>query len=289
MTLRQLALQHALDLADDLRRGAVHQGDARRDVGLLGLGQARQHLGGGVGRQVGQDQRDGLRVLVGDDVEDLGGVGLAQELERAHLDGAGQARHDLLGVLGAERLLEDRAGVVEPALGDVLLGQRDLVELLDHLVLALGRDVADAGDLERELVDLLLAQVLEHGRRGLGAQAHEQDRGLLPPGQRRAHGRAPVPSSQPRSSCATSSGLRRARSSIWASICDLRWPSSCWTRPRSGGRHPGAELGDRHRTALEQLRQGLLEVGLAAAQRAPGEQGQQQHADRGDGRSWRCP
>ncbi len=124
-------------------------------------------------------------MLVGDHVQDLAGVGAPQELERAHLDRAGQARHDVVGPLRAEGPLQDRAGVLQAALGDVVLGEGRLVELLDHRLLALLGDVADAGDLEGELVDLVLAQVLEHLGRGLGAQAHQQDGGLLAPARRR--------------------------------------------------------------------------------------------------------
>ncbi len=86
---------------------------------------------------------------------------------------------DLVGLALAEGVLEELACVVEAALGDVLLRDGDLVELLDDRLLAVGRDVADARDLEGEVVDLLLAEVLEDLGRGVLAEAHQQDRGLL--------------------------------------------------------------------------------------------------------------
>ena len=43
-TRGQLVADHLLDLLDHLRAGLAHAGDAQRDVGLLALGQAGQHL-----------------------------------------------------------------------------------------------------------------------------------------------------------------------------------------------------------------------------------------------------
>ena len=120
----------SLDLLDDLRVGLLHVGDALDDLDLLLHGQPGQDLRRLVVRQVAHDQRDGLRVLILDERQQVLALGLLQEAERRLL----HLRLDLLqhplGRLAVQRLLEQHLRVLQPALVDVLARDRQAVELL---------------------------------------------------------------------------------------------------------------------------------------------------------------
>ena len=175
----ELLPHHGLDLGHDLRPRLGHRRDPLRHLGLLlGLEQ-REHLGGQRRVQVGDDEGDGLRRLVAQEDVDLLGRRAAQELERPALDRRGQAADDLLGAVGAERALEDGARVVDAALGDVVLGEHRVDGLADDLAADLVRDLARLGDLERERLDLSVAEVAEDLAGALLADGDEQDGGLL--------------------------------------------------------------------------------------------------------------
>ena len=81
--------------------------------------------------------------------------------------------------VGAERALEHAAGEVDAALGDVVLGHHGLDGLRDDLLADLGGHLAGLGDLERERLDLGLAEVAEDLARALLAERDEQGGGLL--------------------------------------------------------------------------------------------------------------
>ena len=133
--------------------------------------------------EVGDDQRDRLRRLVAQEDADLLRRRAAQELERPALDRRREAADDLRRALGAQRALEQRARVVDAALGDVVVGHHGLDRLVDHLAGHLGGDLARLGDLERERLDLGRREVAEDLARALLAERDEQDGGLLRPAQ----------------------------------------------------------------------------------------------------------
>ncbi len=72
-----------------------------------------------------------------------------------------QAADDLVGAVVAQRVLQDVPGVVHAALHDVLLGHRQVVELEQDLLLQVGVDLLEVGDLERDFLDLVLGHQLE--------------------------------------------------------------------------------------------------------------------------------
>ena len=121
----------------------------------------------------------GLRRLVAQEDDDLLGRRAAQELERAALDRGRQAADDLVRAVLAQRAHEHAAGEVDAALGEVVLGQHGLDGLGDDVAADLGRDLLGLGELERERLDLGLAQVLEDLARPLLADGDEQGGGLL--------------------------------------------------------------------------------------------------------------
>ena len=125
------------------------------------------------------DQRDGLRRLVAQEDDDLLGRRAAQELERAALDRGREAADDLVRAILAQRAHEHAAGVVDAALGEVVLGEHGLDGLVDDVAADLGRDLLGLGELEREHLDLGLAQELEDLARALLADRDEQGGGLL--------------------------------------------------------------------------------------------------------------
>ena len=93
-------------------------------------------------------------MFVLNEVDQLGGIRLAHEFERLHLQGRRQLADDIHGLLGAQRLLQQILCIADAALRDVLLGQAQLVELGDDRFLHLRRHASDIGNLQRHLLDL---------------------------------------------------------------------------------------------------------------------------------------
>ena len=83
----------------DVRRGAVHDRDPVRHVGLQLRREAGEHLRGLRRVHVRQHQGDRLRVLVLHEREHLPGVGLLQERERQVPEHRREPVDDLVGAL----------------------------------------------------------------------------------------------------------------------------------------------------------------------------------------------
>jgi len=76
---------------------------------------------------VDQDERDRLRVLFFDELEQLRGLGLLHQFERiAVLERPRTGVRHVVGLAGAERALEDLLRGLDPALVDVLERDRAL-------------------------------------------------------------------------------------------------------------------------------------------------------------------
>jgi hypothetical protein len=165
-----VALQDLLDLHDDVGRGALHHGDALGHVHLDLAGQGREDGRPMLGVEMRQDERDGLRMLVLDEVEQLLRVGALDEVERRHLQRALQAVDDLDGTLLAQRLFKDVTRVVDTALADVLLSHGQLIGLLHDRIALNGGDLFHVVDLQGHLLYVLLFQLLEYFGADLGAQ-----------------------------------------------------------------------------------------------------------------------
>src|ERR1700681_29864 len=119
-------------------------------------------------------------MLFFDELEQLRRLGLLHQLERiAVLERREQTVGHVVGLAGAERALQDLLRVFDPALVDVLEGDRALVGFLDDGVAALDRDRRDLRDLEDDALDLVLPQELEDRGRELEPDRDHQDRGLL--------------------------------------------------------------------------------------------------------------
>ena len=154
-----------------------------RHVRLQLLVEPGQHDRRLLRRQVCQHQGDRLRVLVGEEGEQLAGIGPAHPLERHLRQGGAQPFHDLVGAFVADALGQQRASQLETAAaghvgaaeGVARLGQYRLGVVVGHL--------AQPDDLGREVLDHLVGEP-GHDLDGLlPAQLDEQDRGLAQAGQ----------------------------------------------------------------------------------------------------------
>ena len=107
-------LQALLHLVDDLRVGLPHRGDAADDRELPIRWQAGDDVGRLRRRQVREDQRDRLRVLVDDERQQVLAIDVLQKPKRHRLDRLPHVVERADGVF-AERLFDERLGQVEPA------------------------------------------------------------------------------------------------------------------------------------------------------------------------------
>ena len=136
--------------------------------------------------EVGDHERDRLRRLVVQEVDDLLGRRAAQELERPHFDHGREAADDVHRPGRPECLFEHFTGVLDAAGGERVIRRHGGDHLFEH---AFGRrrlDALELGHLQRQRLDLVLAQVAEDVGGPLFAERDEQHGGLLAP----VHGRA---------------------------------------------------------------------------------------------------
>ena len=85
--------------------------------------------------EIRHDERDGLRMFVLYEVEQLCGIGLAQEVEGAHLKARREAVDDLERLVRAERLLQDILRILQAARGNVILRHAHRIKLGDNFCL----------------------------------------------------------------------------------------------------------------------------------------------------------
>jgi hypothetical protein len=174
----ELRAQGLLDIVKDVLLHHLHaqHPHQRLDRGLLG--QARQHPGGVLGADLGQDDRDGLRVLV----LEVRGEHVLIDVAELVPDRTSGRTADVLHDRGHLARLEELA---EQALGGLIAAdqaagaaeaQGEVAEQgLDHLA----GDNAEARHGLGDLLDLLHLQLREQLARVLLAAGEEEHRGLL--------------------------------------------------------------------------------------------------------------
>jgi hypothetical protein len=137
------------------------------------LGQHTEHLRGLLRGKVHQNQRDGLRMLVLNEVEYNLGLGALEEVKRLGPDRANNLVNYIARGLNTKGLLKGILGIIHSALYHELLSETHLVELcehpLDHLVLILGH----GRDFERDLLKLFFLEPLVYLRGVLRAYGHK--------------------------------------------------------------------------------------------------------------------
>ena len=103
-------------------------------------------------------------MLILNKVQYLGRLGLADEFKRTHLQRCGQFGNDILRLLITESLFQQFLRIADTALSDILLCQTHLVEFLYNGVLDFGGNTPGVGNLQRQLLNLILFQMLENIR-----------------------------------------------------------------------------------------------------------------------------
>ena len=122
-------------------------------------------------------------MLVLDKVDKLCWVGLAQEVERTHLQTRRETVDDLERLVRTEGLFQDVLCILQTTRGDVVLCHAHGIKLRDDLRLESGRDLLLVGDLKRQLLDLVVIHVLKQLCGVLRTNGDKEDRRLLLVGQ----------------------------------------------------------------------------------------------------------
>ena len=145
---------------------------------------------------MGDDQRDGLRVFLDEEPDDLGTLELAQVAEGTVLRCVEQALDHLVGA-AASPGLEHGASEVEAAGGAAFVPGQLHPELVDDGVQRRPGDAPEPGDLLGHGLDLDLVHERQDRRGALGADGHEERCRLLAVGQLAVsrHGPLSFPSS----------------------------------------------------------------------------------------------
>ncbi len=127
---------------------------------------------------MGQDQRDGLRMLILNERQQVFALGFLQERERRGLHLLGDLLDDAVGIVVAERFAEQGLGVFQAAFAEIGVGQGEVVEFAEDFLSGLDGDFADAGDLAADLFDGFGGKTLEDFGGLFLAEREEQDGGF---------------------------------------------------------------------------------------------------------------
>lgn len=174
----EAVFEAAFDFLDDLRIGLLHIGDAFDDFDLLLAGEADENLAGFLGGEMGEDQRDRLRVFILDEGQQVFAFSFLEKRKRGGLHLLGDLLDDAIGVGGAEGFADQGLGVVEAAFAEIGIGQGEVVKFAEDLLSGFDGDFADAGDFAADFFHGLGWKALEDFRRLLLAEREKQDRGF---------------------------------------------------------------------------------------------------------------
>ena len=164
----------------DGRRGhAVQLGDAFHHLDLLLLVQLGHHARRLVRIHIREDQGDGLGPLAPQGGVQGLDVRLVHEGKLPVFQALGNLAQEFRRRLLAVGLFQDGPGVLQTALGDGLVGQAELIELVENVLRLLDGQHAEAGHLQGELLNLLVLHELVEEGRLLRAQGDDDRRRLL--------------------------------------------------------------------------------------------------------------
>ncbi len=110
------------------------------------------------------------------EVDNLRGIRLAYEVERAYLQGARKLSDKLGGFVRAKRRIKDLPGVFDTALGDIALRHANFVEFLDYGLFNVGLYAPDTRNRKRKLLDLVPCQIFVYLRGRILSERDEQHR-----------------------------------------------------------------------------------------------------------------
>ncbi len=147
------------------------------------MGKAAQDNGRLLRFQIGQDQGNGLRVFLLNEVKQMGRIGAADEVKGPDLQRGGQPVDDVHRLLRAQRFFQQLPGVIDTAGGDEILGHHQFLEFHEYRIAVRRFYIFKTGNLKGKLFNLVFPQVLEDFRGNLRPQRDEEDGRLLPAGQ----------------------------------------------------------------------------------------------------------
>src|SRR5690606_20055737 len=157
----QALLDDARHARDDVGRNLAEIGHAQQYVGPHLLGQLLEQLRSHLRRHVREDQRRRLRMLAEEELRQLRRIGaLERRKPGARVKRLNDAIDDAARLIGTERSHEHPARLLD-APERLARGARRLVNLHENLLAELRRYGAERGNLARDRLDLVLAQILE--------------------------------------------------------------------------------------------------------------------------------
>ncbi len=164
---------------DHLGGNAVQICDAFHHVNLFFARQLHNHLRGLLAARVGEDERDGLRVLGLQHHLQAAVIRLAHKIERPCLQRFGHALHVAAGALRVERLFQNVLRVQHAALVQRLLRHAHAVEIFHVGLQLFGGNAVQLGNFDGKLFHFVFFQVLVHFRGAVYPQSdHDGGRTL---------------------------------------------------------------------------------------------------------------
>ncbi len=138
------------------------------------------------GIQMGEDQRDGLRMFVVDEFGELLRVDFLQNVEVGIFaaERLREAVDHLLADFGAERLVQHFLGVVEAAAHDKIVRHVHLIKLFEKNFGMVRRNGVELGDLAADQLHFVLGELFDDLGARLVAEQDQQHGGFADAGQR---------------------------------------------------------------------------------------------------------
>ncbi len=170
-------LQAGIYFRDEFERGGVAFRDAAGYVEAHVTGEASQHGGRAILRNMGEHRGDELRMLIGQQGAELLAAGAGKELQgNGGLRAAAGAKalDDLGGLLLTEGAGDHGLGIVQTTHAHFLLGFVGGLELGQDGFAHLSADTVHTGEKAGDLLDLFLLETREDGGGVLGAEGDEQ-------------------------------------------------------------------------------------------------------------------
>ena len=120
-------------------------------------------------------------MLVLNEVNKLGCIGLTYKLERLNLKRCGKSSDDIHCLLASEGFLEEFSCISDTAFCDILLSKTHAVKLFKYFFFYIRTYGSGIGNLKSKLFDLFFFEMLKYTRTSLGSQCDKQYCGFLKP------------------------------------------------------------------------------------------------------------
>ena len=174
---RHPAFQPFFHFVDDFRIGLPHRGDAAHHGQLPLAGQTGDDARGLRRRQIGDDERDGLRMFVDDERQQILAIDFLQKSERQGFNLLANIIERVGGVF-AEGLFDQRFRDFQSAGAAPHAAWRGVGEFVDNNFLLVASGVAHLGNFDRHRLDLFRLELGDNFRRLVLRQAGQQHGGF---------------------------------------------------------------------------------------------------------------